>query len=536
MKSVMQHQFSQAPSAEIQRSRFDRSHGHKTTIDFDYLYPIYHDEVLPGDTFNLNAQLLARLNTPLYPIMDNAMIDCHFFFVPNRLIWENFRKFMGEQEDPGDSVDYTVPQVYMPASTGQTYSSTAEKLADHLGIPYGVPDIYVSALPFRAYMLIHQEWYRDQNLVTETTRETGDTARNLASNYYVLKKRGKRHDYFTSCLPWVQKSDGYAAYSSGVSIPLGDSAYVHQAGGASTDSAVYDDTQADYVKMNTGAVDNLLETSATSGTEAQVLYADLSTATAATINQLRQAFQIQKLLERDARSGTRYSEIVKGHFNVNFMDVTYRPEFLGGFTQRINVQQIAQTSNDGTNGNVGELAAYGMSFGNGGFTKSFTEHGIVMGIISARADLTYQQGVNRSFLRSTRFDYYWPSLSHIGEQSVTNMEIYAQDPTTDTGSTGTPDNEKTFGYQERYAEYRYKPSEISGKFRSANSSTLDPWHLSQEFSSLPTLNTTFIESTTPIDRVVAVTSEPDLIVDAYFDLNCVRPMPVYSVPGLIDHF
>lgn len=527
----MSHQFSQAPTADIPRSSFNRSHGYKTTFDAGYLIPVYVDEALPGDTLTLNPTLFARLNTPIYPIMDNMFLDVHFFSVPIRQLWSNFRKFCGEQVDPGDSTDYTIPVSNAPASTG--YAN--QTLQDYLGLPTKVPDYEHSALFTRAYNHIYNEWYRDQNLVDSAVVDTGNGPDTVTD--YVLRKRGKRHDYFTSCLPWLQKGDA-------VSIPLGTTAPVEALatplaptfyhGNTTTSAGALTVPNADY-NVSTGAINS-------TGSGQQLywqdpnLQADLSTATAATINQLRQAFQIQKLLERDARSGTRYSEIVKAHFGVNFLDVTYRPEFLGGNSTPITIQTVPQTSESNTTPQ-GTLSGFGLgSMTGGGFTKSFTEHCIVMGIASVRADLTYQQGLDRMFSRSTRYDFYWPALAHIGEQSVLMKELYCQDPATDTGSTGTKDNERVFGYQERWAEYRYKNSKITGKMRSNDAASLDAWHLSQEFTSLPGLNQTFIEETPPMDRVVAVTTEPDFTMDCYFNLQCARPMPLYSVPGLIDHF
>ena len=509
MKSVMSHQFSQAPTADIPRSSFNRSHGYKTTFDAGYLIPVYSDEALPGDTITLNPTMFARLNTPIYPIMDNMFLDVHFFSVPIRQIWSNFRKFMGEQVNPSDSIDYTVPVSNAPASTG--YSN--QSLQDYLGLPTKVADYEHSALFTRAYNHIFNEWYRDQNLIDSATVDTGDGPDTTTN--YVLRKRGKRHDYFTSCLPWLQKGDA-------VSLPLAGNADV-DFNLDGTDRVLKSYTANSYNPANNLALDG----AASSAGAVVTVTADLSSLTAATINQLRQSFQIQKLLERDARSGTRYAEIVKAHFGVNFMDVTYRPEFLGGTSTPINVTSVPQTSESGTTPQ-GTLAAFGTATINGGgFTKSFTEHCIVMGIASVRADLTYQQGLNRMFSRSTRYDFYFPALAHIGEQSVLNKEIYMQNAAAD---------DDVFGYQERWAEYRYKPSLITGKLRSNDAASLDAWHLSQEFGSLPALNQSFIEETPPMDRVVAVTTEPDFLMDCYFNLQCARPMPLYSVPGLIDHF
>jgi len=527
MQSVMKHQFSKAPTADIPRSSFNRSCGYKTTFDAGYLIPVFVDEALPGDTISLNPTLFARLNTPIYPLMDNMFLDVHFFSVPIRQIWDNFRKFCGERVNPADSIDFTVPISTATATTGYANQS----LQDYLGLPTQVPDYEHSSLFTRAYNHIYNEWFRDQNLIDPAVVDTDDGPDDPAD--YVLRKRGKRHDYFTSCLPWLQKGDS-------VDIPLGDRAYVKYDNFSGTASA---DSTYVVAYEGAGGYGNWAYSANLENFGSDIpavsnhnIYADLSTATAATINQLRQSFQIQKLLERDARSGTRYSEIVNAHFNVNFLDVTYRPEFLGGSSTPINIQSVPQTSESNLTPQ-GTLAAFGTAhMSGGGFTKSFTEHCIVMGIASVRADLTYQQGLDRMFSRSTRYDFYWPALAHIGEQSVLMKEIYCQNPATDTGATGTPDNERVFGYQERWAEYRYKPSKITGKLRSNDAQSLDAWHLSQEFGSLPGLNQTFIEESPPMDRVVAVTDEPDFLLDCYFNLQCARPMPLYSVPGLIDHF
>jgi hypothetical protein len=543
MKSVMVHDFGQAPSiSDMPRSSFDRSFGHKTTIDADYLYPIFWDEALPGDTFSVTPYIFARLNTPDFPIMDNLQANIEFFAVPERILWEDFKKMMGEEVDPGDGIDFTMPTIAAPASTG----FSANTLADYLGIPPGVPDVAVRADIFRAYASIYNEWYRDQNLIDSLTIDLtsgSDTTTNTS-----LQKRGKKHDYYTSCLPWLQKQDAQEL-PLGTSAPLLGDAAVYGNGlqlglsaGSATAAATNVTTITDALYMSGAGSANVYLKSNASYAKADLEIAsggdtpraDLSNATAATINQLRQAFQIQKLLERDARSGTRYAEIIKSHFGVTFPDLRYRPEYLGGASSTVKLHPVSQTGTGAT----GVLAAYGevSIMGKGGFTKSFTEHCIIMGILSVRADLTYQQGIERAWWRSTRYDWYWPALSHIGEQAVYKRELYAQDPTQDTGSTGTADNDRVFGYQERWAEYRYKNSMITGTLRSSHATSLDAWHLSEEFSALPSLNQTFIESTTPVDRVVQVTTQPDFIVDTYFDMRCTRPMPLYSVPGLIDHF
>lgn len=553
--------FDLVPTINTPRSTFDRSNDYKTTFDAGYLIPFFYDEVYPGDTFKVSPTFFGRMLTPIVAVMDNIFLDWFFFYVPERLVWSNFEKHMGSQENPGDSTDYLIPQITSPE--GGFLTST---IYDYFTIPPNIGGLSFSALYFRAYNLIWNEWFRDENLQdsVDVPKDDGPDDPSL----YTLLRRGRRKDYFMGALPWPQKGPG-------VEIPIvaGDApvrgnglAFGLEGAGIGTRNLVYANDSGSYttkvvapaVGSNFTATYNASASTGSSGTNSVTLrfptnpsqvnlVADLSKSTFATIDTLRTAFQMQRFLEKDARGGTRYTELLRSHFNVISPDARLqRPEFLGGGETALSINPVVQSSATGQTGaatpqgNVSAYATFG-STGKGGFVKSFVEHGFIIGLFSVRTSITYQQGLSRLFSRRTRYDRYWPVFAHLGEQAILNKEIYAQGSSV-VDDLGNVVDDKVFGYQERWAELRYKPSVVTGLFRSQSldaqgqSNTLDIWHLALDFDNLPTLSSEFIEDNPPVERVLAVPDEPDFMADIHVKCKCTRPMPLYSVPGLIDHF
>nr|CAI9751282.1 major head protein [Microvirus sp.] len=540
---------------DIRRSTFDRSHSLKTSFNVGDIVPFFVDEVLPGDTFNVDTSKVVRLQTLLTPVMDNIYLDTYFFFVPNRLTWSHWKQFNGENTESAwiPQTEYEIPQITAPASGGWSVGT----IADYLGVPTGVPSLSVSALPFRAYALVMNEWFRDENLsdplvvpcddATVAGVNTGTFVTDVAKGGLPYKA-AKYHDYFTSCLPSPQKGPDVLIPSatSGV-YPVVTKKDVHDPGGYSISGVSRQDGSmslraASYLYQYPSSSQVNVGVGDTNGVyfDPTNLWAESSGGLGASINQLRMAFQIQKLYEKDARGGSRYIEILKSHFGVTSPDARLqRPEYLGGNRVPININQVVQQSGTAA-GETAQGPVTGMSVTtdtHSDFTKSFTAHGFVIGVMVARYDHTYQQGLERFWSRKDRFDYYWPVFANIGEQAVKNKEIYAQGPAT-KDSAGAVIDDQVFGYQEAWADYRYKPSRVTGEMRSQYAQSLDVWHLADDYSALPMLSDSWIrEDKTNVDRVLAVTSDVSnqLFADIYIKNRTTRPMPMYSIPGLIDH-
>ena len=543
---------------DLSRSTFDRSSSVKTSFNAGDIVPFFLEEVLPGDTFNVKSSKVVRMQTLLTPMMDNVYLDTYYFFVPNRLVWQHWKEFNGENTESAwiPETSYEVPQITSPADTGWAVGT----IADYFGIPTGIPNLSVSALPFRAYALVMNEWFRDQNLQDPLVVPLDDaTVAGVNTGTFVsdVAKGGKPyiaakyHDYFTSCLPAPQKGPDVLIPSATAGeypvVPRSNVVPDSLLDGTRYTAKIYDaDDDASKTRAGLGfyvSADGSTGTQTTgilntpSGRTGSIpvinnLWAVASGGLGATINQLRLAFQVQKLYERDARGGSRYIEILKSHFGVTSPDARLqRPEYLGGNRVPININQVIQQS--GTqSGTTPQGTVVGMSQttdSHSDFIKSFTEHGFILGVMCARYDHTYQQGLERFWSRKDRFDYYWPVFANIGEQAVKNKEIYAQ---------GNAEDDEVFGYNEAWADYRYKPNRVTGEMRSAYAQSLDVWHLADDYSSRPSLSDSWIrEDKANIDRVLAVQSSVSnqFFADIFVQNRATRPMPVYSVPGLIDH-
>lgn len=551
---------------DIQRSSFTRPHSVKTSFNVGDIVPFYLDQdVLPGDTFQLDTSKVVRMQTLLTPIMDNIYLDTYYFFVPNRLVWKHWKEFMGENTQSAwlPEVEYTVPQLKSPETTGFAVGT----IADYLGVPTGVPNLSMSALPFRAYALIMNEWFRDENLTdplvipddetTVTGVNTGNYITDVAKGGLPFKA-AKLHDYFTSALPAPQKGPSVEIPVADVGnlpvVPLTDFVNNSDVGSSlrwsyQNGGSPYDGSANNTVRIGIGNYNGVIDTNYSGGTQSysgngSIYPSNLwalqdGSAAATTINQLRTAFQIQRYYERLARGGSRYIEMIKSFFNVTSPDARLqRPEYLGGNRIPININQVIQSSETGSTP-LGDTAAFSLTTDrHSDFTRSFTEHGIIIGLMVARYDHTYQQGLERGWSRKTRFDYYWPVFAHLGEQGIRNKEIYAQDDSIQ-GQVEDSENEEIFGYQEAWAEYRYKPSHVTGEMRSSYAQSLDVWHLADDYSQLPALSDEWIrEDKATVDRVLAVTSSVSnqLFADIFIKDKVTRPMPMYSIPGLIDHF
>lgn len=500
-----------APEMRLGRSQFDLTHSHKTTYDVGFLIPYFLMEIIPGDTVTCKLSAFQRIFSPLdAPIMDDIESSIDFFFVPNRLLWTNWEEFLGAHNAAGaQDVDYTIPIV----GTGAPF--TLGDMCTYMGVPIGVdPDtVDVNCLPMRAYRLIYTDWYRDQNLIDSEEFDFGDTAMTHAQAIELLKS-AKKHDYFTSALPYLQKGDPV--------LLSGGQARVTYDGLVGTEPTVWSTDSAGEIKLTADAADRDVEHGGAAGA-AGLLYVDAAQL-GISINALREAEAVQRLLERDARGGTRHVELIKAHFGVDVPDFrTQRPEYLGGGRGFINVSPVANTSATATE-DQGQLSGVGVGTLRASWAKSFVEHGYVVGMLRSRGQLSYQQGLDRLWSRSTKLDFLWPELTNLGEQPIYKRELFIENDATD---------DEVFGYQERYADYRWKRSLITGKFSSDAAGSLDFWHLAEDFASSPALNQIFIEDATPMARVTTVDSEPDFIIDGRFDLRVARALPVRATPSLL---
>lgn len=525
---ISQEDSAMAPRPDVPRSRFLGSWSHKTTFDAGLLIPFLVDEVLPGDHLKYDVTAYLRMATPLFPLMDSQRVDTFFFFVPYRLVWANWVRMMGEQDSPTDSIDYTVPQVVSPPGGFSPFS-----LFDYMGLPTALDPagtVSVSALPLRAYDLVYHEWFRDQNLINSTRPSTGNGPDSNA--IWFVRRRAKSADYFTAALPFAQKF-------TPPTIPLAGTAPV--IGIASPNTLAYTaGTPAGYT-MSNGAAPSLWSGYAAMSTfvargdgsgnpRTPMIYADLAAATGVAINTFRQAFLVQQLLEKDARGGTRYTESNWFHFGVRSPDMRLqRPEYIGGGSSPLNVTPIAQTA-PSAGVTVGALGAAGTSVGEHRASYAATEHGVVIGLINVKSELSYQQGLHRMWTRRTRLEHYYPTLAGLGEQAILRKELYAQ---------GTANDDLVFGYQERWHELRTRTSMVTGQFRSTTAGTLDAWHLAQRFTSPPVLGQTFIEDTPPMSRVLAAGTQANnqqYLADILIRREAVRPVPMYGTPVELGRF
>lgn len=527
--------FNEVPTIRISRTKFDRSHGLKTTLDGGYLVPIYLDQCVPGDSVKINYAHLLRMTTPLAPFMDNAKATVFFFAVPRRLVWDNFESYItGCERGKVGTTHVKMPQLTIPKAS----LASNQTLFDYFGLPTNITgdSITVNALPFRCYNLIYNEWFRHEDLCELVPEHHGDDG-DVPSDYVLMRRVKRGNDPYTTCLPWPQKGPDVGINLSGNAPVIGN--------GQPVTFAYGDSHTPYYLNYGTGGTSSRpLESITASSTKSAIppqgdnltmfadttsnLFADLSVASSITVNDLRQAFQVQKLYERSARSGSRYAEALLAHWGVRSPDARLqRPEYIGGGNIKIDVDTIAQTSSTVDGSPIGYTGAKAQSVGSVSVQYSSTEHCYIIGLICVTADLTYQQGLDRIWTVGNRLEEFWPELCHIGEQPMYVREIYCN---------GDANDSKVFGYNERYAEYRYKPNRITGKFRSTDPNTLDVWHLGQKFDAAPSLSQAFIEENPPFARVLAVQNEPQFLLDAWFDDKWIRPMSLFGTPELIDHF